>query len=83
MKRAGSRRGTSVRVMISIDSPTVGCQEPAPPSWRARVWVTVPRTKALRVNATAVVRTYGIAVERAALITSSRAVSKPKMASRP
>ncbi len=69
--------------MISMDRPTVGCQAPSPPSWRARVWVTTPRMNALSTIATAVVRTIGTAFDRVALIASSRAPSKPKTASRP
>ncbi len=69
--------------MISIDRPMVGAQAPSPPSWRARVWVTVPRIRLPMTNITPVISTHGMLLERVAFSTSSRALSKPKTASRP
>ncbi len=66
-----------------MDRPTVGRQAPVPPSWRASVCVTAPRMTPPTTIIAPVSRTYGIALEIVALTASSRALSKPKMASRP
>ena len=69
-KSAKSSRGASVIDMISMERPTVGCQPPSPPSWRARVWVTAPSSRPPMTKATPVVRTSGMALDRVALIAS-------------